>query len=310
MYDIAIIGAGPAGLSAGVYAARAGMKTIIIEKEAVGGQIASTLSVDNYPGVGGTPSGPEISEEMLKQAKEFGAEKIAAEILEVDIEGEIKVLKTNKETFEAKAVIFATGAAPRKLGIPGEMEYTGRGIAYCATCDGPFYGGLEVFVIGGGDAALEEALFLTKFARKVTIIYRGPKMRAAKSIQDKVFAHEKIQVILNSEITEIEGEVGVNKMKMVNNKTGETTIIEPSNGDNAYGVFIFVGHIPNTEMIKDKVELDRGYVVTDDKMATNIPGVYAAGDVRVKNVRQVVTAASDGAIAAINASKYIEEKFN
>lgn len=310
MYDIAIIGAGPAGLSAGIYAARAGMKTLIIEKEAVGGQIALTLNVDNYPGADKSPTGPELSEVMLKQAMEFGAEKISSEIIEADLKSDIKVLKTDKETYEARAVILATGANPRKLGIPGEKEFTGRGVAYCATCDGPFYNGLEVYVIGGGDAALEEAIFLTKFARKVTIIYRGPKMRAAKSIQDKVFAHDRIEVILNSEIKEIEGSMGVTKMKMVNNVTGETTFIEPHDGDTDYGVFIFIGYVPNTELVEGQVEMEKGYVITDQDMKTSLEGVYAAGDVRQKTVRQVVTATSDGAIAAINASKYVEEKFH
>lgn len=309
MYDIVIIGAGPAGLSAGLYAARAGMKTLIVEKEAIGGQIALTLNVDNYPGVDKSPSGPDITDVMLKQAMEFGAQKLSTEILEVDLSSDIKKLKTDKETIETRAVIVATGANPRKLGIPGEDEFTGRGVAYCATCDGPFYGGLEVYVIGGGDAALEEAIFLTKFARKVTIIYRGPKMRAAKSIQDKVFAHDKIEVILNSEIKEIEGAMGVTKMKMVNNQTGETTYIEPTNGDSDFGVFIFVGYVPNTALVADQLEMDQGYIVADEEMRTSVEGVYAAGDVRRKTVRQVVTATSDGAIAAINASKYVEEKF-
>ena len=309
MYDIVIIGAGPAGLSAGLYAARAGMKTLIVEKETIGGQIALTMNVDNYPGIMNSPTGPELTDVMLKQAMEFGAEKLSAEIIELDLSSKIKKIKTDKVTLEAKAVIIATGANPRKLGIPGEEEFTGKGVAYCATCDGPFYSGLEVYVIGGGDAALEEALFLTKFARKVTVVYRGPKMRAARTIQDKVFAHEKIEVILNSEIKEIKGAMGVTQMTMVNNKTGETTLVEPTNGDSDFGVFIFIGYVPNTSLVSDQLEMDGGYIVTDDEMATSIEGVYASGDVRRKSVRQVVTATSDGAIAAINASKYIENNF-
>lgn len=309
MYDIVIVGAGPAGLSAGLYAARAGMKTLIVEKEAIGGQIALTMNVDNYPGIMNSPTGPELTDVMLKQAMEFGAEKLSAEIIELDLSSKIKKIKTDKVTLEAKAVIIATGANPRKLGIPGEEEFTGKGVAYCATCDGPFYSGLEVYVIGGGDAALEEALFLTKFARKVTVVYRGPKMRAARTIQDKVFAHEKIEVILNSEIKEIKGAMGVTQMTMVNNKTGETTLVEPTNGDSDFGVFIFIGYVPNTSLVSDQLEMDGGYIVTDDEMATSIEGVYASGDVRRKSVRQVVTATSDGAIAAINASKYIENNF-
>lgn len=310
MYDIVIIGAGPAGLTAGLYAARAGMKTLIVEKDVVGGQIALTLNVDNYPGVDKTPSGPDITSVMLNQAIEFGAEKLSAEVKELDLSSEIKKIKTEKEIIEARSVILAMGANPRKLGIPGEAEFTGKGVAYCATCDGPFYSGLEVYVIGGGDAALEEAIFLTKFARKVTIIYRGPKMRAAKSIQDKVFAHDKIEVILNSEIKEIEGDGGVTKMKMINNQTGETTYIEPTGGDSDFGVFIFVGYVPNTSLVEDQLDLEQGYIFADEDMKTSIDGVFAAGDVRKKTVRQIVTATSDGAIAAINASKYIEDNFS
>lgn len=310
MYDIVIIGAGPAGLTAGLYAARAGMKTLIVEKDVVGGQIALTLNVDNYPGVDKTPSGPDITSVMLNQAIEFGAEKLSAEVKELDLSSEIKKIKTEKEIIEARSVILAMGANPRKLGIPGEAEFTGKGVAYCATCDGPFYSGLEVYVIGGGDAALEEAIFLTKFARKVTIIYRGPKMRAAKSIQDKVFAHDKIEVILNSEIKEIEGDVGVTKMKMINKQTGETTYIEPTGGDSDFGVFIFVGYVPNTSLVEDQLDLEQGYIFADEDMKTSIDGVFAAGDVRKKTVRQIVTATSDGAIAAINASKYIEDNFS
>lgn len=306
MYDVVIIGAGPAGLSAALYSARAGMKTLIIEKGATGGQIALTLTVDNYPGSDKSPTGPEIAEKMLQQAMDFGAEKMAAEVVEVDLKSKIKVIKTDKETIEAKSVILATGADPRKLGIPGEAEFTGKGVAYCATCDGAFYTGLEVYVIGGGDAALEEALFLTRFARKVTVVYRGPKMRAAKTIQDKVFAHEQIEVILNSEIKEIQGEMGVTKMKLVNNETGEEKWIEPTNGDPDFGIFIFIGYNPNTSLIEDQLELDHGYVVADADMKTSIEGVFAAGDIRKKTVRQVVTATADGAIAAINAGKYVE----
>ena len=306
MYDVIILGAGPAGLSAATYAARANLNTLVIEKETVGGQIALTLSVDNYPGLDENPSGTDIANKMWLQAEKFGAKKIADEIVEMDLTSEVKVLKSADKTYEAKAVILATGANPRKLEIPGEKEFTGRGVAYCATCDGPFYQGLEVYVIGGGDAAVEEAIFLTKFARKVTVIYRGDKLKAAKSIQEKAFANDKIEFLYNSEVKELSGEMAVNKMKVINNKTSEETIVEPTNGDLDFGVFVFVGYVPNTELYKDYITLDRGYAVTDDDMKTNIEGVFVAGDVRVKKVRQVVTAASDGAIEAISAEKYIE----
>ena len=311
MYDVIILGAGPAGLSAAVYAARAGLKALVVEKGIIGGQIALTESVDNYPGDDSNPSGAQLSEKMSKQAASFGAENKLAEIKEVDFSGAIKrLITTDDEVLEAKAVILATGANPRKLGVPGEKEFTGRGVAYCATCDGPFYTGLEVYVIGGGDAALEEAIFLTKFARKVTVLYRGHKLRAAKSIQEKAFKNEKIEVVYNSEVREISGDMGVNKMLVENTKTGEKTIVTPNDGDSDYGLFIFAGYVPNTELFKDKVEMDKGYIITDENMMTSVPGVYAVGDVRVKTVRQVVTAASDGAIAAISCDKYIENLEN
>lgn len=308
MYDVVILGAGPAGLSAATYAARANLNTLVIEKEALGGQIALTLSVDNYPGLDDNPSGTEIGDKMWKQAEKFGAKKVADEIIEMDLTSDVKVLKSNNNTYEAKAVILATGANPRKLDIPGEREFVGRGVAYCATCDGPFYTNLEVFVIGGGDAAVEEAIFLTKFARKVTVIYRGSNLKAAKSIQEKAFSNDKIEFIYNSEVKEITGEMAVSKLKVINNQTNEVSYIEPKEGDTDFGVFVFVGYVPNTELFNDVVTLERGYVVTDDNMLTNIDGVFAAGDVRTKSVRQVVTAASDGAIAAISAEKYIESK--
>ncbi|MDO4778357.1 MAG: thioredoxin-disulfide reductase [Tissierellia bacterium] len=306
IYDVIILGAGPAGLSAGIYAARANLKTLIIEKETIGGQIALTLSVDNYPGVDGEPSGVDITSKMLAQAERFGAEKVSDNIIEVDLKSDIKILKSENNEYKARAVILATGANPRKLGVNGEQEFTGKGVAYCATCDGPFYQGLEVYVIGGGDAAVEEAIFLTKFARKVTVIYRGDKLKAAKSIQEKAFANEKIHFIYNSEVREIYGDMAVNKIKVENTSTGEITYFEADKNDKDFGLFIFVGYVPNTELVKGQVELDRGYIPTDYNMKTNIPGVFAAGDVRVKDVRQVVNAAADGAIAAVAAEKYLE----
>lgn len=306
MKDVIIIGAGPAGLSAALYSARAGLDTLIIEKEAIGGQIALTTSVDNYPGDNSSPTGPDLSDKMLKQAMDFGAERVFAEVKSLELEGEVKKVVTDDKTYETKTVILAMGANPRKLGIPGEKEFTGRGVAYCATCDAPFYTGLEIYVIGGGDAAVEEAIYLTKFARKVKIVYRGNKLRAAKTIQDKARANDKIEIIYNSEIKEIQGEMGVNKMKMVNNQTNEITIVEPTDGDSDYGVFIFIGYIPNTSLVECIIDLTDGYITTDEDMKTQIPGVFACGDVRKKTVRQVVTAVSDGAIAAISANKYIE----
>lgn len=306
MYDLIILGAGAAGLSAAIYGARNNLNTLIIEKEIVGGQITLTDAVDNYPGVDDT-SGTELSNIMLKQAEKFGAKKVSDTIISVNLEGKVKVLKSLNNEYRTKALIIASGANPRKLEIPGEREFTGRGVGYCATCDGPFYSGLEVFVVGGGDAALEEAIFLTKFARKVTIIYRGDKLRAAKSIQDKAFANDKISFIYNTNVTEVYGDGAVNKMKLINGKTGEIYFIDADPQDKEFGLFIFVGYVPNTEIFNAKLNLENGYIVTDEDMMTNIEGVYAAGDVRKKKVRQVVTAASDGAIAAISAGKYIED---
>lgn len=306
MYDVIILGAGMAGLSASIYAARAGLKTLIIEKGAVGGQITLTLSVDNYPGDDTNPTGMELSEKMMRQADKFGVERITDEIIDTDLTSKVKVLKSRDKTYEAKAVILATGANPRKLNIPGEDEFTGKGVAFCATCDGPFYTGSEIYVIGGGDAALEEAVFLTTFARKVYVVYRGDRLRAAKAVQEQAMANDKIEFIFNSEIKEITGDqFGVNKVKMVNNVTNEVTYLLPKDGDKDFGVFIFVGYVPNTSLFEGVINLDKGYIVTDDDMRTNIEGVYAAGDVRKKTVRQVVTAASDGAIAAVNVGKYL-----
>lgn len=305
-YDVIILGAGPAGLSAGLYAARAGLKTAIIEKGQVGGQISLTLSVDNYPGLDNDPNGPDMTKTMLKQAESFGAEKISDEILSIEIDGDKKILKSDKNTYEAKALIYAAGANPRKLGIPGEDEYVGKGVAYCATCDGAFYQGSDIYVVGGGDAAVEEAIFLTKFGKKVIILYRGEELKAANSIKEHAFKNEKIEVRYNTEVKEIVGGPFVKTLVLENNKTGETYEVTNNEGDPDIGLFIFIGYTPNTKLITDLVDLERGYVKAGEDTKTNIEGVFAAGDVRVKQVRQVVTATGDGAVAAINAEKYIE----
>lgn len=306
-YDVIIIGAGPAGLSAGLYAARAGMKTLIIEKETAGGQMATTDSIDNYPGSIEDAKGLSLSARMREQTLSFGAEIVMDEIKSTDLEAQPKVLTGGKKEYTAHTVIFATGANPRKLGIPGEAEYTGRGVAYCATCDGPFYSGVPIYVVGGGDSAFDEGLFLAKFGSKVTIVYRGDKPRAAQALQDKVAEKENIEVVLNTDLVEISGENGVERMVMKNSKTGEETVVDIPMSEGGFGVFIFAGYLPNTALLEGKVDLERGYVVTNDDMETKIPGVYAAGDMRKKSVRQVVTAVGDGAIAAIRAGKFVEE---
>lgn len=305
VYDVIILGAGPAGLTAGLYAARAGLKTAIIEKGQTGGQISLTLEVDNYPGLTGI-TGPKMTETMLEQAKSFGAEKISDEIIEVDLSEKIKVLKSKDKIYQTKTLIYATGANPRKLNIPGEKEYTGRGVAYCATCDGAFYTGSDIYVVGGGDAAVEEAIFLTKFGKKVVILYRGGELKAAKSIQDKALENDKIEVKYFEEVREIKGEKFVKELVVEDTKNGVMKTYATQSGDPDTGLFIFAGYIPNTTILEGKVELERGYVKAGEDTKTSVPGVFAAGDVRTKSVRQVVTATSDGAVAAIAAERYIE----
>ncbi|MBN2898057.1 MAG: thioredoxin-disulfide reductase [Clostridia bacterium] len=312
VYDVIIIGAGPAGLSAGLYAARAKMSTLILEKEKNGGQIVTTDEVANYPGSIHEATGPSLIARMVEQCNEFGAEIKKDGIVDLSLEGDIKTLTTESgEVYQTKAVVIATGASPRKIGCPGEKEFVGKGVSYCATCDGDFFTDLEIFAIGGGDTALEEAMFLTKFARKVTVVHRRDEFRAAKSIIEKAEKNEKVEFLMNSVVEEIKGDGIVTSIVFKNTVTGELTEVEADEDDGTFGIFVFVGYLPQTALFKDKVEMDAtGYIPTDADMKTNIPGVFAAGDVRVKSLRQVVTATADGAIAAIQAEKYIDEKFH
>lgn len=309
IYDVIIIGAGPAGLSAGLYAARAKMKTLILEKEKSGGQIVTTEEVANYPGSIEHATGPSLVARMVAQADEFGAERVLDGVKEINLTDKIKVVKGDKGEYRAKAVIIATGAKPRLLGAPGEKELTGKGVSYCATCDGAFFTDLDVYVIGGGDSAVEEAMFMTKFARKVTIVHRRDELKAAKSIQEKALKNPKIEYIWNSEVKEIRGEGIVEAMTLRNLVTGEETEIVADEEDGTFGIFVFVGYLPVTDLFKDVITMENGYIKTDENMKTNVEGVYAAGDCRVKTLRQVVTATADGAIAAIQAEKYIEHNF-
>ena len=306
-YDIVIIGAGPAGLAAGLYAGRARMSTLIIEKEKDGGQIVQTAEIENYHGGLLEDSGPSLVARFAAQAEKFGCEKVLDTVQEVELDGPVKKIVCNKETYEAKAVIIASGASPSHIGCPGEAEFTGKGVSYCATCDAAFFEDFEVYVVGGGDAAVEEAMYLTKFARKVTIIHRRDELRAAKSIQEKAFKNEKLAFMWNSVIKEIRGEGLVNSMIVENTKTGEQTEIVADEEDGIFGIFVFIGFKPATAVFEGKVNMEKGYIVTDQEMRTNVPGVYAAGDCRVKDLRQVITAASDGAIAAWQAARYIDE---
>ncbi len=309
IYDVIVLGAGPAGLSAGLYASRARLKTLIIEKEAVGGQIKNTLEVDNYPGSVEDASGQSLVARMLEQAESFGAEKISDEIIDVELKDNIKIVKGQNKEYKAKTVIIATGAVPRPIGAPGEEEFTGRGVSYCVTCDGAFFTDLEAFVIGGGDAAVEEAMQLTKFAKKVTIVHRRDELRAAKSIREKAFNNPKIEFMWDTVVKELKGEAMLESIVFENTKTKEITSYEADPEDGMFGVFVYIGFLPATELFQGQVDMEKGYIVTDELMRTNLPGVFAAGDNRVKSLRQVVTAASDGAIAAVEAEKYIDNEF-
>lgn len=307
-YDVVIIGAGPAGLSAGLYAARAKLKTVILEKEKPGGQIATTDEVANYPGSIEHATGPSLVERMVSQCEEFGAERVKDAVTRFDFEGNPKVIHTESgAVYYAKSVIIATGATPKKIGCSGEAELTGKGVSYCATCDADFFTDLEVFCVGGGDTAVEEAMYLTKFARKVTLVHRRDEFRAAKSIIEKAKKNEKVDYLMDSVVEEIYGDGILEGIKVKNMKTGEITDIPAHEEDGTMGVFVFIGYDPATSLFKGSLNMDTsGYLITDETMRTNIPGVFAAGDVRQKQLRQVVTATADGAIAAVMAEKYIE----
>ena len=308
IYDVVILGAGPAGLAAGLYAGRSCLKTLIIEKGQDGGQIAITDEIENYPGqIVEGESGPSLIARMSEQAKKFGAERVSDVIKSVELEGEVKKLVGAKGEYYGKTVILATGAFPRPIGCKNEGKFVGKGISFCATCDANFFEDFEVFVVGGGDSAVEEAMYLTKFARKVSIIHRRDELRAAKSIQEKAFKNPKMNFIWDTVVDEVDGDELLNKMVLKNVKTGELTTYEADEEDGLFGLFGFIGMIPNSGLFEGIIDMDRGYIKTDDNMRTNIPGVYAAGDIRVKSLRQVVTAAADGAIAAMQAEKYLAE---
>ena len=308
IYDVMILGAGPAGLSAALYAARGGLSALIIEKGTDGGQIAATDAIENYPGqMLEGESGESLSKRMAEQAERFGTVRAQDVITEAVLDREVKELRGEKETYLGRYVILAMGASARPIGCKGEEQYKGSGISYCATCDGNFFTGLEVYVAGGGDAAVEEAIFLTRFARKVTIVHRRDKLRAAKMIQEKAFQNPKISFLWDSVVEEAFGKGVLQGLMIRNVKTGELTRIEAEEADGMLGLFGFVGNVPNSALVKDIVEVDdRGYIRTDETMRTNIKGVYAAGDIRIKSVRQVVTAAADGAVAAVHISAECE----
>lgn len=301
-YDIVIVGGGPAGLAAGLYASRGNMKTIILEKLIPGGQLNNTQDVENYPGMDHV-TGPQISQAMEEQTKRFGCEIINnCNITNVELSGRKKIIESDRGKFSAKVVIICTGSEYRKLKVPGEKEYSGKGVSYCAVCDGAFFKEKELVVVGGGDSAVEEGTFLTKFASKVTIVHRRDKFRAEKIIQDRAFKNPKINIIWNTVVPEITGNGnGVTSVKLKNIQTNEEKSFPCD------GIFIYVGLDPNTQLFKNKVNLDEtGKIITTEKMETNVPGIYAAGDVRQTPLKQAVTAASDGSLAATIAISYIE----
>lgn len=306
VYDIIVLGAGPAGLTAASYAGRARMDTLLIEGTKDGGQIVITNEIENYPGSLEEESGPSLIARMTKQVEKFGADRVTDTIVDVELEGKVKHLKGNHGDYYAKAVVIATGASPRPIGCPGEKEFTGKGVSYCATCDANFFEDFEVYVVGGGDSAVEEAMYLTKFARKVTLVHRRDELRAAKSIQEKAFANPKMAFMWNTTIEEIKGDGVVTSMIVKDTKTGETREIEADEEDGTFGIFVFVGFDPKSQLFEGKLEMENRYIVTDKYMHTSIPGVFAAGDVIVKHLRQVVTACGDGAVAATEAQHYVE----
>lgn len=301
IYDVIVLGAGPAGLTAGLYAGRSRLSVLIIEKGQTGGQIANTDEIENYPGqIVEGETGQSLVLRMARQAEKFGAERVTDTIKEVNLDGDIKVLKSDKEEYRGRNVIIATGAHARPIGCKGEAEFIGRGVSYCATCDANFFQDLDVYVVGGGDSAVKEAMYLTKFAKKVTIIHRRNELRAAKSIQEKAFANSKIDFMWDSIVEELGGDGLLQWIKVKNVKTGEVRTVEADAKDGMFGVFGFVGNVPNSKLFEGIIEMDdSGYIKTDAEMHTNIPGVFAAGDIRIKSLRQVVTAVADGAIAAV-----------
>ncbi|WP_206810896.1 thioredoxin-disulfide reductase [Paradesulfitobacterium ferrireducens] len=302
MYDVIIVGAGPAGLTAGIYASRGGLKTAIVEMGMPGGQAASTEKIENYPGFSDGIGGYELMNAFHQQASAFGAEFIFEQVQRLDLKGEVKKVETDAQTIEGRAVIIAAGSKPRPLGVPGEDTFHGRGVSYCATCDGAFFRGKKVVVVGGGDAALEEGIYLTKFADQVTIVHRRQGFRAAQIAVKRAQDNPKIKFELDAVVTEILGSDHVEGVRIKNVKSGEEKEIAID------GVFVYVGTEPNAQFLEGDLDVDeRGYIKTDALLRTNLPGVYAAGDIRTTPLRQVATAVGDGALAAVEVEKYLAE---
>ncbi|KHF41233.1 thioredoxin-disulfide reductase [Halalkalibacter okhensis] len=301
IYDVVIAGAGPAGMTAAVYTSRAGLSTIMVERGIPGGQMANTEDVENYPGFDHI-LGPELSTKMFEHAKKFGAEYGYGDVKEIIDEGDFKIIKAGSKEFKARAVIVATGAEYKKIGVPGEKELSGRGVSYCAVCDGAFFKGKELVVVGGGDSAVEEAVYLTRFATKVTVVHRRDELRAQKILQKRAFDNDKIDFIWNHTVKQINDE---------NGKVGSVTLVSTENGEEKEfktdGVFIYIGMLPLNESVKNLgITNAEGYVETNEEMETKVPGIFAAGDIREKSLRQIVTATGDGSLAAQNVQHYIE----
>jgi thioredoxin reductase (NADPH) len=300
MHDVIIIGGGPAGYTAALYSARAGLDTLVLERMTAGGQMATTDSMENYPGFEEPINGSELALKMERQARRFGAVVMFDAVTELTLDSEVKIVRTENNSHQCKSVILCMGASPKTLGLPKEDLFRGSGISYCAVCDGALFKGRTVAVVGGGDTAAEDALYLSRFCPKVYLIHRRDKLRASRNLQKELFNNKKVEFLWSSVIDEIVGQYGVEGIRVRDLNTGKTKGLE------AEGLFVAIGAAPNTTLVKGKLTLDdKGYILTDDKMQTNIPGVYAAGDIRSKYLRQVITAASDGAIAAYSAEHYI-----
>lgn len=305
IYDVAILGAGPAGLTAGIYAARAKLSAVIIDKGIDGGQIAVAHEIENYPGQAEErESGQQLTARMAAQAKRFGCERVSDLITSCELDGPVKILHGAKESYRARTLILCTGAITRKLGCKNEEKYIGRGLSYCAVCDAAFFEGLDIYSVGGSSIALEEALFLSKFGRSVTVVHKGKRLSAGRELIERAEAAGNISVLLNTEITELGGAELLSEITLKDTLTGETRTVSASPEDGLLGCFCFTGQ-RTTGMLDGLLEMENGYIRTDEKMASSVPGVFAAGDVRVTPLRQVVTACADGAIAAMQCEKYI-----
>ncbi len=302
-YEVIIIGGGPGGLTAGLYASRARLSTLLIESALFGGQMTTTELIENYPGFPQGVTGDELSHLMEDQAKKFGMKTVTQEVVKVSLEGDVKVVQTYESTYRCEALLVSTGTEYRKLGVPGEKEFAGKGVSYCATCDGAFFRDSQIVVVGGGDSALTEALFLTKFARELTIIHRRDALRGTKIYQERALGNPKIKFLWNSIVQEIKGDSVVRSITVKNVKTGEIKQVETE------GVFLFVGLVPRTQFLKGVIHMDEGgYIITNENCETSAKGIFAVGDCRKKLLRQIATAVGDGATAAFAAEKFLESR--